>query len=189
MRIIHSVCFSIIIGASIAGHAYAADEVGDLDVTIRVIDSKQGINEFINRIELPRSVAETAPAATDQNRPSPGATSQPGQAADGSAQKRRDPNRNRENRQHNSGDGRTSDGPQDQQTDSPISERAAATGDSPRNDADLRDRDRASDSREHHENFQSNTREQQESVKDQSRDNWDRFRDSYPPSAWPPQQK
>lgn len=63
MRALYPACLALIIASCTA---YAAEDLGDLEVTIRMIDSKQGTDEFINHIELPKIAAERkAPPATE----------------------------------------------------------------------------------------------------------------------------
>lgn len=54
MRIIPPICLSMFIAASLAGNVFAAEGTGDLDITIRMMDTRQSADEFINRIELPK---------------------------------------------------------------------------------------------------------------------------------------
>lgn len=165
MRIIHSICLSMFIAAALAGRAFAADGTGDLDITIRMMDARQTADEFINRIELPKDFRDAAPArgnGPSNKNTSPGADDK---------RKHRDGHRDSDQR------GRT-----DTQADRPSAD-----------DADRGDssglRDRADESRERRENFQQSLREQQESARHNPRENWDQFRDSYPPSAWSDRQK
>jgi hypothetical protein len=163
MRIIYTTCLSIIISSVLTAKAYAADVAGDLDVTIRMMDTKQGINEFINRIELPRGSIETAPATSE--RKGGGATGNSpnaGQQSDeGSNDHRRDGRRDRDVR-------RDRDAGNDQRANRPDSEYRT-------NDGDRREitgfRDRSIESREQREERQTTTRDQRQSIQDASRSN------------------
>lgn len=175
MRTLSSICLSIFIAT--AGNAFAVGAAGDLDVTIQMMDARQTVDEFINRIELPKDPGGNIPAATrtsTQQTP-PGA---------GDARKRRDGEKSDDERR--GGDERS-----DRQGDTPDTDRPRA-GDDADNRSPSGFRDRAVESRGQRENLQEASREQreqQESNRQNSRDNWDRIHDSYPPSAWPDRQK
>ncbi|MGD9729394.1 MAG: hypothetical protein AB7V39_23875 [Nitrospiraceae bacterium] len=160
MRNISTVCLSIIISATLAGQAYAADVTGDLDVTIRMMDAKQGINEFINRIDLPRGPVETAPATNKQTGGATEDSPNAGQQSDGgSNDHRHDGRRNRDDRR---------DAGNNQRVNRPDTEQRA-------NDGDRREftgfRDRSTESREQREDRQTTTRDQRESAQETSRSN------------------
>lgn len=160
MRTIYSTCLSIIISAFLAGNVYAAEDLGDLDVTIRMIDSKQNINEFIKRIELPKGAVETTPPpATGQTPKSTEGSSNTRRQPEDASHNRRDSNRNRDDSQNYSDHDEDKSGQQDQQTEPPAAiERPSMTDNNQRDSSDRRDHDTGS--REH--------REQQ----DTSRKNW-----------------
>lgn len=165
MRIIYSVCLSTIISATLSGNSYAAEGAGDLDVTIRVIDSKQGINDFINRIELPRGIAEPAPAQTQEA--AKGASKTGRQADDEAADNRRDSKRNRDDRRNSDEHGRNGDERSEQKIEPNASDRSWTSDNKRKDAADYRNRE--PDTREHRENMRSHTREQQGSAQEKPR--------------------
>jgi hypothetical protein len=177
MRIFYSVCLPISIGIIPGMAAYAADNVGDLDVTIQVIDSKQNVNDFINRIELPRGVVESAPSAGQSPKPvdkSSKARPQP----ENTPVSRRDSARDRDNPQNNIDSDADKNGRPD------LQERSDSSSfmDNSRRDV-TETRDRPDYARE-----QRDTTERQRPA-DGSSSNWDKFRDSYPSSTWSDRQK
>jgi hypothetical protein len=169
MRVTQAVCLSIIFSASLTGHADAADEArGDLDVTIRVIDSKQGIDEFINRIELPRGYAETAPAAPARSKEAASnASAQDGEAEGDTPRKRRDTGENPDERRDNGSHKRKDNSQTNPRLDSAAPDQSWMSEHKRRDSADLTQR--SIESRERHENMQSHSREQRESAREKSR--------------------
>jgi hypothetical protein len=178
MRIFYSVCLPISIGIVPGMAAYAADNLGDLDVTIQVIDSKQNVNDFINRIELPKGVAESVPSA-GQSAKSIDKSSKARQHPDNTSVSHRDSTRDRDNPQNNTDSDTDKDGPDLQERPSGMD---STSRDNPRRDA-TEARDRSGYAREQRDNI-----ERQRPV-DGSPSNWDKFRDSYPSSTWSDRQK
>jgi hypothetical protein len=164
MRIIHSACLPIIISAFLSGNAYAAEGAGDLDVTIRVIDSKQGINEFINRIELPRGIAEHAPV---QPQEAAGSSNTSRQADDDAERNRSDSKKNREDRRNSDDHERNGDERSKQNIEPDASDRSWTSDNKRKEAADHRNGEH--DSRENRENMRSHTREQQASDQEKPR--------------------
>jgi hypothetical protein len=127
-----------------------------------VIDSKQGINEFINRIELPRGYAETAPAAPARSKEAASnASAQDGEAEGDTPRKRRDngSHKRKDNSQPNP------------RLDSAAPDQSWMSEHKRRDSADLTQR--SIESRERRENMQSHSREQRESAREKSRNSMD----------------
>jgi hypothetical protein len=151
--------------AALTGLAKAAGEAGDLDVTIRVIDSKQGIDDFINRIELPKGVAETVPATPARTQEPAGNISEKGrQVDDDTPGKRRDTGKNRDERRDKGNHERKDNGQSDSQRDSSDPDRSWISEHRQRDSSDYTKRE--TDSRERRENLQSHSREQRESARE-----------------------
>jgi hypothetical protein len=181
MRIFYSVCLPISIGIVPGMAAYAADNLGDLDVTIQVIDSKQNVNDFINRIELPKGVAESVPSAGQS--PKPTDKSSKTRHPENTSVSRRDSvgDRDRDNPQNNIDSDTDKNGQPDLQERSPGLD-STSIMDNPRRDV-TETRDRPDYVRE-----QRDTIERQRPV-DGSPSNWDKLRDSYPSSTWSDRKK
>lgn len=172
MRIINTICMSALIGAGLSGQAYAAGEMGDLDVTIRVIDSKQDIREFINRIELPKGIAETAPAAPAQPQEANGDASKTSRQVDGdgeSGRRSRDTDKHRDERRNSDKPERNGKEPSNSQIGPSATDRSWISEQKRKDPGELRNH--APDSREYRETMRSNTREQRTSPLDTPREN------------------
>lgn len=180
MRISYSVCLSIGISIIPRIAAYAADNLGDLDVTIQVIDAKQNINEFINRIELPKGVVETTPSA-NQRSEAIDKSSKTRLQPENTSVSRRGSSRTRDDRHNNTDSDTDKNGQFDSQNELHESD-SSPIMDKPRRDA-TETQDRATFAREQRDAI---TRQ---SPSDDSPNNWDKFRDAYPSSTWPERQK
>jgi hypothetical protein len=180
MRISYSVCLSIGISIIPRIAAYAADNLGDLDVTIQVIDTKQSVNEFINRIELPKGVVETTPPANQRSEAidkSPKTRLQ----TENTPASRRGSSRARDDHHNNIDSDADKNGQFDSQNELHESD-SSPSMDNPRRDA-TETQDRASFARDQRDAV---TRP---SPNDDSPNNWDKFHDAYPSSTWPERQK
>jgi len=173
MRLVLPICLSIVTSAFLTGHVHAAGEAaGDLDVTIRVIDSKQGINELINRIELPQGAAEAAPASSTQAQKPASDVSEKDRETDGdTARKRSNTGKSRDERRDSGRHERNGNDQSEPQSDLSAPDRSWTSEHRPRDSADLPQR--ATDSRERRENMQSHSREQRVSTREKVRSSKD----------------